>query len=203
MKLLSKINLRLSGILTWIIFLITLGVVIISLISVVFPALLIRSFGGFEDNLGINSLEPGVWAFPLLMVNFIIFGLTIFYYKDKLPKIFTNLIKFIFNFEVSNTVAFFVLLIVIGSYITLSVGELFNGEFLPDFYIRDKAALENFKITEFVETKGFGHHIQLFLQWTAYELCSNYKVIPFISSIALLVLPFIVNSTSKSDFFVL
>ena len=193
MKLLSKINFRLSGILTWIIFLITLGVVIISLISVVFPALLIRSFGGFEDNLGINSLEPGIWAFPLLMVNFIIFGLTIFYYKDKLPKIFTNLIKFIFNFEVSNTVAFFVLLIVIGFYITLSVGELFNGEFLPDFYIRDKAALENFKITEVVITKGFGHHIQLFLQWTSYELFSNYKVIPFISSIALLVLTYFVT----------
>jgi len=98
------------------------------------------------------------------MVNFIIFGLTIFYYKDKLPKTFTNLIKFIFNFEVSNTVAFFVLFIVIGSYIILSVGELYNGEFLPDFYIRDKAALENFKITEVVITKGFGHHIQLLHQ---------------------------------------
>ena len=193
MEITSKINLRQTGIVTWTIFLITLGVVIISSISIVFPALLIRSFGGFEDNLGINSLEPGIWAFPLLIANFIIFGLTILYSKGKLPKTLTNSIKFIFNFEVSNKVTFFVLVIVIGSYIALSVEELFNGEFLPDFYLRDKEALENFKITEVVKSKGFGHHLQLFLQKTSYDLFANYKVIPFIASISLLVLTYFVT----------
>jgi len=154
---------------------------------------LIRSFGGFEDYAGINSLELGIWAFPFLISNFIIFGLTLFYTKGKLPIRVTNSIKFIFNFEVSSTVAFFVLLIVIGSYITLSVEELFNGEFLPDFYLRDKEALENFKITEVVESKGFGHHLQLFLQKTSYDLFANYKVIPFIGSISLLVLTYFVT----------
>ena len=186
---------------SWIIFLITLCTVIISLVSVVFPALLIRSLGGFEDNLGINSFEAGIWAWPFLITNLIIFSTAILYHKKKLPKIVTKLINFIFNFEVSKNVAFFVMLIVIGLYITFSVNELFNGEFLPDFEFRAKGDLENFNITEVAPKEGLGKQFLLFLLNSSLQLFGNYKVIPFLSSISLLVLTYFVTvELSKKRF---
>ncbi len=179
-----------TKILSWIIFLITIPIVIISLIPTVFPALLLRSFGGFEDYMGVNSFEIGIWAWPFLITNFIIFSAAILYHKKKLPKIITKLINFIFNFEVSKNVAFFVMLIVIGLYITFSVNELFNGEFLPDYYFRAKGDLENFNITEIAPKEGLGKQFLLFLLNSSLQLFGNYKVIPFISSISLLVLTY-------------
>lgn len=131
-----------TSLVSLIIFLITLGVVIFSLISVVFPALVMRTLSVIDDNLGINPFEPGIWAYPLLITNFIIFSLMLLYYKKKLPTIITKSIRFIFNFEISSKLAFFVIVIIIGIYITASVGELFNGRFLPDYFIRGVSLLE-------------------------------------------------------------
>jgi len=70
-----------TSIVTWIVFLVTLVITLISLIPAVFPALLLRTFGGFEDNIGINSFEIGIWAYPLLVTNFLILGLWFLYVK--------------------------------------------------------------------------------------------------------------------------
>ena len=61
-----------KSIISFIIFLVTLAVVSITIISVVFPALLLRTLGGFEDHLGVNPFEFGSWALPFLIVNTII-----------------------------------------------------------------------------------------------------------------------------------
>jgi len=178
-----------TSLVSLIIFLITLGVVIFSLMSVVFPALVMRTLSVIDDNLGINPFEPGIWAYPLLITNFIIFGLMILYYKKKLPTIITKSIKFIFNHEISSKIAFFVIVIIIGAYITASIGELFNGEFLPDYHFRGKAELENYDVTTIGE-EGLGRHFGNFLTTSSMHVFGNYKVIPFIASIALLVLTY-------------
>ena len=56
---------------SWIIFLATIILVLLSLISVVFPALILRTLGGLVDNVGIEPFEFGSLAFPLLISNFI------------------------------------------------------------------------------------------------------------------------------------
>ena len=81
-----------------IVFLATISIVLLSLTSVVFPALILRTFGGFDDNVGIDPFEPGSLVYPFLITNFIIFGLMLLHYKKKLPTIITKSIKFIFNF---------------------------------------------------------------------------------------------------------
>jgi len=78
-----------TSLVSLIIFLITLVVVIFSLMSVVFPALVMRTLSVIDNNQGINPFEPGIWAYPLLITNFIIFGLMLLYYKKKLPTIIT------------------------------------------------------------------------------------------------------------------
>jgi len=179
-----------TSLVSLIIFLITLGVVIFSLMSVVFPALVMRTLSVMDDNLGINPFEPGIWAYPLLITNFIIIGLMLLYYKKKLPTIITKSIKFIFNYEISSKLAFFVIVIIIGIYITASVGELFNGEFLPDYYVRGESNLENYDFAT-IGNEGLGSHFGNFLTTSSMQLFGNYKVIPFIASIALLVLTYL------------
>jgi len=81
------------GKLSWIVFLFTLFVVLISLISFVFPALLISEMGsgnamevtGVEGLYKINPYEIGHWAVLLFATNIIVFTLFILYRFNKLP----------------------------------------------------------------------------------------------------------------------
>jgi len=82
MKIESKLHHR-TSLVTWIVFFSTLITVLISLISAVFPALLLRTFGGFEDNAGINPFELGIWAYPLLVTNLVLLGLIFFVCKTQ------------------------------------------------------------------------------------------------------------------------
>jgi len=143
-----KKELKFSELVSWVVFLVTLIILMIILTAAVFPNLLLSSFGGVEDHLGINPFETGIWAFPLLITNFIVLGLAILYLKQRLPNFFTSLIKFIFNFEVSSKIAFLVIVILIGMYIVFSVGELTDGKFQPDYNERVKSWLENFSFTK-------------------------------------------------------
>ena len=185
---------------TWVVFLATLVAVLLSLTAAVFPALLLRTFGGIEDVAGIDSFEIGIWAYPLLITNLVFFGLVFLYAKNILPQSITKSIKFLFNFEVSSRVAFFVITILIGIYISLSVSELFDGKFMPDFNVHFKDWLEIYDVTEF-NVWPVGYHLTFFLNSTSMQVFENYKVIPFIASIALLVLTYFVTvEMSKKRF---
>ncbi len=194
---LKKSELQFSSLVSWAVFLTTLVMIIMSVISATFPNLLLSSFGGFEDHLDINPFETGIWAFPLLITNFIIFGLTILYIKKRLTQLLTSSIKFIFKFEVSSKIAFFVITILIGFYIIFSVGELFDGKFQPDYTERVKGWLENFSFTK-IDTEGFnapglGGYLHTMLGSTSIQVFDNVKVIPFLASIALLVLTYFIT----------
>ena len=171
-----------------IIFVATLSSVILNLIPVLFPALLSRVLGGFEDFVGINPFEVGAWAYLLIITNCIVFGLLFLHFKKMLPQTINKSIKFIFNFEVSPTVAFFVVTVLVGIYITFSVHELFNGKDQDDFFGIFKPKIDNFSLVEF--NTLIGYYLMLFLENASLQLFANYKVIPFIASISLLVLTY-------------
>jgi len=128
-------------------------------------------------------------AYSFLITNFIFLALGLLYYKNKLPQIITKSIRFIFNFEISSKLAFFVVTIIIGAYIIVSAGELFNGEFLPDYHKRTEFFLRNYDVTE-IGRVGIFWHLPLFLTSSSMQLFGNYKVIPFIASVSLLVLTY-------------
>ena len=179
-----------TSIVSWIVFLVTLVLVLTSLISVVFPALLLRTFGGLEDNSGINPYEMGIWALPLLATNLILLGIGVLYFTNKIPKTISKSIKFIFDFEVSAKIALIVIVVIIGAYIASSIGELFNGKFDDDYYQFVKSYIDNYSIMH-LSNWGLGHHLTLFLLSSSLKVFGNYKVIPYISSIALLVLTYL------------
>jgi len=171
-----------------IIFVPTLVAVILNLIPILFPALLSRVLGGFEDFVGINPLEVGLWAYPLIITNCIVFGLLFLHFKKMLPQTINKSIKFIFNFEVSPTVAFFVVAVLAGIYITFSVNELFDGKDQDDFFGIFKRQIDNFSLSEFKSLMG--HPLMLFLEYASLQIFANYKAISFIASISLLVLTY-------------
>ncbi len=187
---LEKIGLKQkTDFVTWALFLTTLVVVLISLTSAIFPVFITSSFGDYENLIGIDIFETGIWALPLLATNSIILVLGVLYKKKSLPNIIKKSINFIFRFEVSSKVAFFVILIVIGFYILFSVNELFNGVYFEDYDVRVKAWIENFSVTEIGE-EGGGYYLMVFFLKSSDLIFENDKVIPFLASIALLIVTY-------------
>ncbi len=193
----KKVELQFSNLVTLSVFLITLVFVIITLTSTVFPNILLTSFGGVEDHSNINPTEIGIWAYPLLITNFIIFGLAILHFKKRLPSQLIRPIQFVFNFEVSPKIAFFVIVILIGLYIVFSVGELFDGQFQADYNERAKNWIETFSFTEFktegLNAPGWGSYLHIILGVVSEKVFDNVKVIPFLASISLLVLTYFIT----------
>ncbi|MGI0056310.1 MAG: hypothetical protein ACREAK_02915, partial [Nitrosarchaeum sp.] len=190
-------SLNKGRIISWVIFLPTLIVGLVSLIPAMFPALLLRTFGGLADNAQINSFEVGAWGYPILIVNFIVFFLLILYFKNYLPLIIRKPIKFLFNFEVSSQITFFVIVILVGFYITFTIGDLLDDKFDADFYNTGKPWLENFnffKLPAGELNRDVGHHLQIFFEATSMQIFGNYRVIPFIASIALPVMTYLLTA---------
>lgn len=177
---------------SWAVFLITLAIVLISLVSVVFPAFVLRSLGGLEDYTGINPFETGIWTYPFLAANFIVFGLAALYFKNKLPQLITKSIRFIFDFEVSASVASLVIIILIALYVVFSINQIYNGVYDDDYYVRVKSWLENSNLTKYT-SEQFGYQLMIILEVVSMKVFASYKAIPFISDVALLVLTYFIT----------
>ncbi len=177
----------------------TLVTTLLALTTVLFPALLLRLLGGIEDYSGINSFETGIWTYPVLITDGIIFGIAILYFKNKIPQTIRRCISFILNFEINGKIAFLVMIVLLGAYAVFEIQEIFTKEPWPDYYNVIKPALEKWTIADVL--KGFGFHVKYFLLTTSMSVFGNYKVIPFIASITLLILTyFFTTLISKKRF---
>lgn len=185
---------------SYIVFFLTLAVVVINLVSVFFPALILTLTGGLESQ--INPFEPGFLAFPLLVANAVVFSIWYMYYRTNLPQWFQKPLKFILNFEISRKVAAVVIVILLGGYVAFTVQELgidekdewgdFEGieEALKDFPFGE----EGKKSLKVLYVKNFFLH-------SSQTIFQNVKVIPFIASISLLLLTyFFTVQVSKKRF---
>ena len=176
---------------SWVIFSSTLLVVLISVTMVIFPTLVLRSFGGIIEYSGIEPFETGIFAHIILIADVIIFGIVILYFKNKLPQFLINSVRFIFDFEVSARIAFFIILIILGCYVVFTISQLSTAEEWPDYYNRVKPILENWTITS---SKGIDQHVTLFLLSTSLKILHNGKAIPFIASIAMLLITYLLTA---------
>jgi len=181
------------------VFLITLEIVLISLTAVVFPALITRTVSPVAISI-VDPLEPGILAFPILLTNFVILGVGIAYFKGKLPNQITKSIKFIFNFEVSKKVAFVVLVIILGLYIAFTINELSSEEALGD-YTRVKRSVEAWSFENLANLDRLSPHVRTFLLSVSLNYLDNIRIIPFLASISLLILTYLITlELSKKRF---
>ena len=90
-----------NHIIPWIVFLFSISIVLISFVSVVFPALILVS-----DTVEIPGIDPvtpdpfeiGVWSIGVIISSLITFGLVFLYFKNKLPNFLLSLFSKLFSF---------------------------------------------------------------------------------------------------------
>jgi len=177
---------------SWIVFFFTISVVILSLIPVVFPSAIVANFTQVNDleQLGISGLEmdpfqAGPLSGALFVTSGIVFGLTILYFKNKLPKSISKAFQFIFNFEVSNKVAIISMVVILAIYVAASANELAEEEQWEDF-VGVKQRVEKWSPDQI--TRSFEPHVNYFFISSSMILFGNYAVIPFLASIALVIM---------------
>ncbi len=187
-----------SAIVTWAVFLFSSSIVLISLISVIFPALIVSNNSVLREllELGVESFnfDPfvlGIWAEPLIVTNLIILGIAILYFKKKLPHSLTHSINFIFRFEVSKKVAFIVIVVLLGIYVGFSANELAIEEEWEDFHEVKRKAHER-SIEKAIQ--NFDVPVKYFFLSNSIKVFDNIRVLPFFASICLLVLTYFITA---------
>ena len=116
---------------SWAVFLFTITVVLISLVSVVFPALFTETFFqneldgyGISEHFSLNPFEIGGLALPLVVTNIIIFGMFYFFKKRELVE----RIDYLRRFKISRKISIIIVIIIILGYSSVSVGEIQFGK---------------------------------------------------------------------------
>ena len=134
----SHIEKNSNNSIVWLIFSLGIFVVLFSLISVVFPGLIISVV---DVNPFGEQFEIGAMGIPFLIVNFIVFSLIVLGLKHRLPNTFTNIIQKILSFDLSRKNSFMFFLIILAIYIATSANELSTYELSQygDFMIVESA----------------------------------------------------------------
>ena len=184
----SHIEKNSNNSIVWLIFSLGIFVVLFSLISVVFPGLIISVV---DVNPFGEPFEIGAMGIPLLIVNVIVFSLIILGLKHRLPNTFTNIIQKILSFDLSRKNSFMFFLIILAIYIATSANELSTYELSQygDFMIVESALeiwpeqeSENKYVAEQLD-----RHVRMVLLVISEEVFHNVKIIPYLASIFLLI----------------
>lgn len=170
----------------WLVFLFSIGIVLISFVPVMFPAIVQSDV---FTPLGIPKAGPtqyelGAWAIPLMVTNALVFGLFALYKKDKLPKILEKNFKKIFNYEITKKAALVTMIILLGIYVIYTVNELGAEENFGD-YTNVKNRVDKWNMSQISNLSE--PHVNYFLLKASMILFGNYKIIPFLASISLLI----------------
>jgi len=174
---------------TYSVFLVTLGIVGISVASVIFPALIISNTYEFSNDL--DPFESNSWGLSIFIStsSLLIFG---FLYKaKKLPPMIYSAVNFILNFEISKKISIIIGIIILGVYIGFSSGELFLDEQnqWPDYYVLEEA-LEIWPSTDhwsiYIKEQNT-RYVRMILLDFSQDFLQNIKLLPFIASISVII----------------
>ena len=186
----------------WLIFIIGFTVILLSIVSVVFPGLILSIFGDSEF---LEPEEIGPIGIPLVLTNIIIFSLIILYYLQRLPDSFVEFCQKILSSDLSRKNSLIFLIIILAIYVSISANELSIYELnqYGDFLIV-KDALEIWpdgKSDNVYVTEQLTRHVRMILLVASDEIFDNIKIIPYIATILLLVTTyFLTVSFSKKNF---
>ena len=181
---------------SYLVFLCTLVVVLLTLIPVIFPALFSSFFGMFTENL--NPFELGYLAVFLIASNAIIFGFGTAYYKKKIPSLVYDAVEKIRTFEISKRVAVISLAVILCVYVGLSTPELFldEGDEWGDYHDVLLPALEIWPFGQtddvYVQEQN-DRYVRMFLLDVSLDIFQNIKLLPFIASILVVVFTYLVT----------
>ncbi len=178
-----------SKLVTYAAFLVTLGIVGISVISVIFPALIISNTYEFPNEL--DPFETSPWTPLIIISSTLLLSLGFLYKNEKLPSQLYSGIKFLLNFEISKKTAIITGIIILGFYIGFSSSELFLDESnqWSDYYILEDA-LDIWPSTDhwnvYIKEQNT-RYVRMILLDVSQDFFQNIKLLPFIASILVIV----------------
>ena len=170
---------------TYAVFLFSIGIIGISVISVIFPALIISQT--YEFPLDLNPFEISPWALPIISTATSLFVFGFLHYKKKLPFSLSNGINFILNFEISRKISIILGLSILVIYIGFSIPVLFidEAEQWPDFLVLEEA-LNIWPSTDHLSVyvkEQNTRYVRMILLDFSQEFFQNIKLLPFVASI--------------------
>ena len=182
-----------TKIIPWIVFIFSIGIVLISFISAVFPALILAS--DTERIPGIEPVTPdpfeiGVWSGGIIASNIVIFSLALLHHKKKIRPL-SSLFEKVFSFEISKKISLVIMISLLVIYVSVSAGELSTEENFED-YVGVKERLESWSIDSI---SNFEPHVRFFLLSSSMNLFGSYKIAAFLASIALLITTYLITTT--------
>jgi hypothetical protein len=179
-----------STIIPWIVFAFSISVVLISYVSVMFPSLLLVS-----DTLTIPGVDPvtpdpfeaGVWTGGVIAASAITLGLAFLYWKNKLPNSLSKLFTKLWNFEISKKSALITLVVLIVIYGGMASTEISDTEIYAD-YVGVNQRLDSWSPDQMINS--FEPHVRYLFLKASIEMFGNDRVIPLLTSVALLVVTY-------------
>ena len=185
-----------------IVFICTISIVLFSLVSVIFPALIISITSPLTE---VESFEFGALTIPFLIISFVLFLVGILYKQNKLSGTISNRINFILDFEISKNVAIIIGIVLLIIYIGFTIPELLvdESEQIPDYWVFEQA----YKIWPFgqAELPHIEEQNDRFVKMTllifSLETLENVKIIPFVFSILVIIITyFLTRELSQKRF---
>ena len=176
----------------YLVFFVTLSIVIFALFAIIFPSFLMTVF--YPHSINLEPFESSVWLVPLICSNSILLVIGFGYYRKKLPHQIYKGIEFILNFEISKKTALLVGIIILAVYIGFTLPELALDEVTQykDAIILEEA-LEIWPSTDSERTaiKDYNsRHVRMALLDVSSNIFQNIKFLPFVASILLVVVTF-------------
>ena len=184
------------------VFICTILIVLFSLVSVIFPALIVSTTSPFTE---VEPFEFGALTIPFLLVSIVLFSVGILYKQNKLSGAINNGINFILDFEISKNIAVIIGIILLTIYIGFTIPELLvdESEQIPDYWVFEQA----YKIWPFgqAELPHIEEQNDRFVKMTllifSLETLENVKIIPFVFSILVIIITyFLTRELSQKRF---
>ena len=189
-------NLENSQKVSYAVFFCTLVVVLLTLISLIFPALFSSYFGMFGENL--NPFESNNQSIFLIASNVVLFGFGIAYYKKKIPSLVYDVVEKIRTVEIPKRVTIVSLAVILVVYVGLSAPELFLDEskqwadyvsvLLPGLEIWPSGESDDIYVQEQND-----RYVRMFLLDASFDVFQNIKLLPFIASILVVVFTYLIT----------
>ena len=161
------------------VFLFSFLITTLSIIPALFPALYSSFYRTSpipiipQFNSEINLFEPGIFFFPIIVTGVLVLAVAIII---KLKSIKLRSIDF------PKKYSYISMVIVLSIFTVLSYEDIFSEDLHEDWKgVKDGLAIWP------PEELTFGSHVRMFLLSSSFAIFGNYRVVPFLASVALLV----------------
>ena len=199
---------------SWIVLLFSITISGISLISVVFPALISETVSISDlEKLGISQHEEepfqtGPLTGLLILVNGIVFGTYVL--KNRVPEKTSTPFKKIVSFQISKKVTILTIIVILSIYTVATIPEFEKNEEFEDFITMERRLNESIRDNRFtVEDAISGNqnyslaepHVKYSLLLISEKVLGDFRIIAFLVSISLLILTYLVTEAITKNKF--